>query len=76
MRKGTISRLMAADRLYGEFYGFYSFSPEYFGCTVVEMFASCDEAQIGLLSETNICLREKCDKGQLLSYNGSIEMSF
>jgi hypothetical protein len=28
---GTTSRMMAADRLYGEFYNFYSVSPEYFG---------------------------------------------
>jgi hypothetical protein len=31
MREGTISRVMAADRPYGEFYYFYSVSPEYFG---------------------------------------------
>jgi hypothetical protein len=27
----TTSRVMAADRPYGEFYDFYSVSPEYFG---------------------------------------------
>jgi hypothetical protein len=32
MREGTTSRLMAAD---GEFYDFYSFSPEYFGYHLV-----------------------------------------
>jgi hypothetical protein len=26
---------MAADRPYGEFYDFYSVSPEYFGCTLI-----------------------------------------
>jgi hypothetical protein len=31
MREGTTSRAMAADRPYGEFYDFYSVSPEYFG---------------------------------------------
>jgi hypothetical protein len=31
MREGTISRVMAADRPYGEFYDFYSVSPEYIG---------------------------------------------
>jgi hypothetical protein len=28
MREGTTSRVMAADRLYGGFYDFYSVSPE------------------------------------------------
>jgi hypothetical protein len=36
MREGTTSRVMAADRLYGEFYDFYSVSPEYFGYTFLE----------------------------------------
>jgi hypothetical protein len=31
MREGTTSRMMAADRTCGEFYYFYSVSPEYFG---------------------------------------------
>jgi hypothetical protein len=35
MREGTASRVMAADRLYGEFYDFYSVSPEYFAYTLV-----------------------------------------
>jgi hypothetical protein len=30
MREGTTSRVMGADRPYGEFYDFYSVSPEYF----------------------------------------------
>jgi hypothetical protein len=29
--EGTASRLIAADRPYGEFYDFYSVSTEYFG---------------------------------------------
>jgi hypothetical protein len=39
MREGTTSRVMAADKPYGEFYDFYSVSPEYFGYTVV--FSRC-----------------------------------
>jgi hypothetical protein len=31
MREGRTSRVMAADRHYGECYDFYSVSPEYFG---------------------------------------------
>jgi hypothetical protein len=31
MQEGTTSRVMAAHRSYGEFYDFYSISPEYFG---------------------------------------------
>ena len=31
MREGTTSRVMAADRPYGEFCDFYSVSPENFG---------------------------------------------
>jgi hypothetical protein len=30
MQEGTTSRVMAADRTYGEFYNFYSVSPDYF----------------------------------------------
>jgi hypothetical protein len=35
-REGTTSRVMAADRPYGKFYGFYSVSLETFGSTLVE----------------------------------------
>jgi hypothetical protein len=35
MREGTTPRVKTADRPYGEFYDFYSVSPEYFGCTLV-----------------------------------------
>jgi hypothetical protein len=31
MWEGTTSRVMAVDRPYGQFYDFYSVSPEYFG---------------------------------------------
>jgi hypothetical protein len=31
VREGTTSRMIAADRPYGEFYEFYGVSPEYFG---------------------------------------------
>jgi hypothetical protein len=35
MWEGTTSRVTAADRPYGEFYNFYSVSPENFGSTLV-----------------------------------------
>jgi hypothetical protein len=35
MREGTTSRVMAADRPYGDFYNFYSAIPEYFGYHLV-----------------------------------------
>jgi hypothetical protein len=35
MQEGTTSKVMAADRPYGEFYDFYSVSPEYFQYTLV-----------------------------------------
>ena len=35
MREGTTLRVMAADRPYGNFYEFYSVSPENFGSTLV-----------------------------------------
>jgi hypothetical protein len=31
MQEGTTSRVMVAIRSFGEFYDFYSISPEYFG---------------------------------------------
>jgi hypothetical protein len=34
MVEGTTSRVMVADRPHGEFYDFYSVSPEYFGFTL------------------------------------------
>jgi hypothetical protein len=34
-QEGTTSRVMVADRPYGEFYDFYSFSLEYFGFTLI-----------------------------------------
>ena len=49
MWEGTTSRVTAADRPYGEFYGFYSVSPENFGSTHVRMFmhALCVGGQVG-----------------------------
>jgi hypothetical protein len=35
MQEGTTLRVMAADRPYGDFYDFYSISPENFGSTLV-----------------------------------------
>jgi hypothetical protein len=37
MREGTTSRVMVADRPYGEFYDFYSVSPEYFEYYLVRL---------------------------------------
>jgi hypothetical protein len=37
MREENTSRVMAFDRPYGEFYDFYSVSPDYFGYTLVYM---------------------------------------
>jgi hypothetical protein len=36
-RTTSTSRVMAADRHYGEFYEFYSVSPEHFGYTLVHL---------------------------------------
>jgi hypothetical protein len=41
MREGTTSRVKSADRPYGEFYDFYSVSPEYFGYTLVHVAERC-----------------------------------
>jgi hypothetical protein len=46
MREGTTSRMMAADRPYGEFYDFYSVSLEYFGYTLVQFVVSVSDAMI------------------------------
>jgi hypothetical protein len=35
MRDGTTSKMMTADRPYGEFYDFYSVSTEYSGYTLL-----------------------------------------
>jgi hypothetical protein len=35
MQEGTTSRVITANKPYGEFYDFYSVSPEYFGYTLV-----------------------------------------
>jgi hypothetical protein len=34
---GVTLRVMVADRTYGEFYDFYSVSPEYFGYTLIRV---------------------------------------
>jgi hypothetical protein len=54
MREGTISREMAADRPYGEFYDLYSVSPEYFAYTLVytargERFAQANFEFVGFI---------------------------
>ena len=35
MREGTTSRVMVADKPYGELYDFYSISPENFGSILI-----------------------------------------
>jgi hypothetical protein len=42
MRDGTTSRVMAADRPYGEFNDLYSVSPEYVGYFLVSWLCTCD----------------------------------
>jgi hypothetical protein len=46
MLEGTTSRLIAADRLYGELYDFSSVSPEYFGLILV---SKVSEQHIGTI---------------------------
>jgi hypothetical protein len=41
MREGTTSRMMVADRPYGEFYDFYSISLECFGYTLAYIYQIC-----------------------------------
>jgi hypothetical protein len=41
MREGTTSRVIAADRPYGDFYDFYSVSPEYFGYAIILSIIRC-----------------------------------
>jgi hypothetical protein len=60
MREGTTSRLMAADRPYGEFYDFYSVSLEYIEYTLVYLLlrAGCEInvlILINLGTSTYIC---------------------
>jgi hypothetical protein len=52
---GTTSRVMAADKPYGEFYDFYSVSPEYFGFPsyVVPMFLKSQSVEVHALSVNN-----------------------
>jgi hypothetical protein len=49
MREGTTSRVTAADRPYGEFYDFYSVSPENFGSTLVYLGRKPEMSFRGLL---------------------------
>jgi hypothetical protein len=51
MREGTTSRVMTADRPYGEFYYFYSLSPEYFDFTLVYILQSVE--WLGFVGLTN-----------------------
>jgi hypothetical protein len=47
MREGTIWRVMAADRPYGEFYDFYSISPKYFRYHLVKARTPSDLEIVG-----------------------------
>jgi len=42
MPEGTTSRVTAADRPYGEFYDFYSISPENFGYHLIILASESD----------------------------------
>jgi hypothetical protein len=54
MREGTTSRVITAHRSYGEFYDFYSVSPEYFG---IFRTLKCIEMHCRVLTCTDIyCL--------------------
>jgi hypothetical protein len=50
MREGTTSRVMAADRLYGEFYDFYSVRPEYFGFTLLNFESESYRFECGIMA--------------------------
>jgi hypothetical protein len=56
MSEGTNSKAMGADRPYGEFYGFYSISTEYFGYSLIQVQAySSLELEGGELSGRLLC---------------------
>jgi len=57
MREGTTLRVTATDRPYGEFYDFYSVSPENFGST--------------LISRTDILYRNNTKEKTLLHIHGN-----
>ena len=48
--------MTAADRSYGEFYGFYSVSPENFGSTHVYIYV-CVCVRVYVCVNTGVCLR-------------------
>jgi hypothetical protein len=51
MREETTSRVMAADRPYGEFYDFYSVSPGYFGYTHVNFESGSYRFEYGIMAD-------------------------
>jgi hypothetical protein len=57
MRERTNSRVRAADRPYGEFYDFYSFSPEYSGYYIVY---PALKFNISCLIHTDSSIRLRC----------------
>jgi hypothetical protein len=47
IREGTTSRVMSADRPYGEFYDFYSVISEYFGFMLLYIYNNiCQKVQL------------------------------
>jgi hypothetical protein len=53
MREGATPRVTVADRPYGEFYDFYSVSPENFGYHLVHPLFSVEAARLYTLTSTS-----------------------
>jgi hypothetical protein len=72
MWEGTTSRVMAADRPYGEFYGVCRVRPEFFGHTLVSWsprYALWSRQEVVRILEPSGCRTELIDLG--LSSHGS-----
>jgi hypothetical protein len=50
---------MAADRPYGEFYDFYSVSPEYFGYTLVHLHIRLLTSSVSVLVSLHVAMNFK-----------------
>jgi hypothetical protein len=60
IQEGSNTRVMAADRPYGEFYDFYSVGPEYFGYILVYCARLIFKIHLNIDTPTGIChLRRK-----------------
>jgi hypothetical protein len=75
MRKGTTSRVMAADRPYGEFYDLYSVSPENFGYHHVCHRTLCVISRLGYLL-TELFMNFSLFCWQFLDHRTAILTSF